>query len=151
MSDTFVASVAGETLLIQIGDGDDPEVFAHDCLINANRGFEVSAEMAVAQVANCTDPSKPHKTVRRTRSVDTRVPFSGMLHAASAKVWVDWAMSGQPKNIQVKQNLAGASGGWTAAGPYLLESFSVSGDPHEEQTCQGVLVQAAPPAVTANS
>lgn len=148
---SYVASLAGETLLVQIGDGADPEVFAHDCLINATRGFEVSAEMAVSQVANCSDPSAPHKTIRRTRSTDSRVPFSGMLHATSAKVWLDWAQGGQPKNIQVKQNVTGANGGWTAAGAYLLENFSVSGDPHEEQTCQGVLVQADQPTISANT
>lgn len=148
----YVSSLAGENLLVQIGDGGTPtETFAHDCLLNGQRALETSVEMAVSRVPNCTDPALPDKTIRRAKAVDHKITFSGMLHATSAKAWQDWADSGVAKNVRFKQNVSGANGGWQMAGSWLLENFTVTGEPHEEQTVQGTLVQADAQTVTANA
>lgn len=147
---SFVAMLTGENLLIQIGDGEEDETFAHDCLINGERSQEQSSEMSVIVVPRCDDPTQPGKTVRRKRSTDVGVSFSGMLHATSAKVWQDWAAGGA-KNIRVKQQGAGATGGWTRAGAFFLENFTLGGTALEGQTCSGRLVQADETTLTANA
>lgn len=148
---SYVANIVGEELLVQIGDGAVDEAFAHDCLINSERSVEGSSDVVTSVVPRCDDPSAPGKTVRRVRSTDTRVTFSGMLHATSALVWMQWQRAGTPKNIRVKQDVTGAAGGWLLAGSFLLENFSVSGTPHEEQSCTGTLVQADGTTLTANA
>ena len=45
MPDNYVEVVSGESILVQIGDGADPEVFAHDCLINGSRALNMTANV----------------------------------------------------------------------------------------------------------
>ncbi|MBX4159131.1 hypothetical protein K4A07_18585, partial [Lactiplantibacillus plantarum] len=89
MSDVFVSVVSGEDILVQLGDGASPEVFTHDCMINGSRGFNRTATTTDQQIPNCTDPSKPPKTMRRTDSTDSTISGEGLLHSASVLAWLN--------------------------------------------------------------
>lgn len=121
---SFVDVANGELILVQIGDGESPEVFAHDCLINSERGISLSASTVTNEVARCDDPSAPSKTTRAVQATDSSISGAGKMHSSSVKEFMDWLLSGRPKNIRVKHN---AVGKWQVAGSYLLTAFQVTG------------------------
>jgi len=142
---SFVDVANGELILVQIGDGATSEVFAHDCLINAERGISLSASTVTNEVPNCTDPSAPSKTMRAVQAIDSSVSGSGKMHSSSVKTWMDWLVSGEPKNIRVKHN---ETGKWQVAGSYLLTAFQVNGTPKTNAEVTVTLEQADAPTVS---
>lgn len=144
MTDTYVNAVSGEEILVQIGDGGDPEVFAHDCMINTDRSINLTATTSDQQIPNCTDPSKPPKTVRRIDSTDSTISGSGILHKDSVLVWAQR----RGKIINVRGRIAGAL---RVAGPYILTEFSITGTARQYSTASITLVQADEPEITADA
>lgn len=142
---SFVDVANGELILVQIGDGETVEAFAHDCLINGDRGVSLTASTITNTVPNCTDPSGPSKTQRSVDSVDSQITGSGKMHSSSVKTWMDWLLSGEPKNIRVKHN---ATGKWQLAGSYLLTSFQVNGTPKNNAEVSVTLEQADVPVTS---
>lgn len=133
----------GELILVQIGDGASPEVFAHDCLINAERGLNLTASTVTNEVANCTDPSAPSKTMRTVSAIDSSISGSGKMHASSVKTWQDRLVAGEAFNVRVK-----IAGSWQVAAPYVLTSFQVNGTPHTNAEVTVSLEQADAPTVS---
>lgn len=144
MPDAYVDVVSGEEILIQIGDGADPEVFAHDCMINASRSITLSASTRDQTIPNCTDPSKPDQTVRSVDALDSQISGDGKLHKASVKAWAD--RRGQIVNVRGR--IAGAL---RVAGPYILTEFAITGTAREFATAQITLVQAENPTISADA
>ncbi len=142
---SYVDVANGEHILVQIGDGESPEVFAHDCLINAERGITLSASTVTNEVPRCDDLSAPAKTVRAVQAIDSSISGSGKMHSSSLKTWMDWLLSGEPKNIRVKHNLAGK---WQVAGSYLLTSLQVTGTPKTNAEVSVTLEQADAPVTS---
>lgn len=143
MPDTYVSTVSGESILVQIGDGADPEVFAHDCLINGARSLNMTANVTEQTVPNCTDPSKPDKTVRRVDSTDSTISGDGKLHSSSTLTWLN--RIGTVLNIRVRQ-----AGVWRVAGEYILTEFNITGQAREYATASVTLVQADAPTISAD-
>ena len=142
MPDTYVSTVSGESILVQIGDGADPEVFAHDCLINGSRSLNMTANVTEQTIPNCTDPSKPDKTVRRVDSTDSTISGDGKLHSSSTLAWLNRV--GQTVNVRARQ-----AGVWQVAGAYILSEFSITGNAREYATASVTLVQADAPTISA--
>lgn len=142
---SFVDVANGELILVQIGDGESPETFAHDCLINADRSISLSANMITNVVPRCDDPSAPAKTMRAVESTDSSIGGGGKMHSSSVKTWMDWLLSGEPKNVRVKHN---ETGKWQLAGSYLLETFQVNGTPKTNAEVTVNLVQADTPTTS---
>jgi hypothetical protein len=124
---TDVAVVAGEQLLIQIGDGADPENFVHSCLINTTRDLTFKTNMTETEVADCTTPSNPAKIVRKAKSIDFTVSGAGKTDATSLYAFIQWWQSAAPKNCKIVQNLSGAAGGFTGTGQLILSQFKTGG------------------------
>lgn len=144
MSDVFVSVVSGEEILVQIGDGASPEVFAHDCMINGSRSFSRTASTTDQQVPNCTDPSKPPKTVRRVDSTDSTISGEGLLHSDSVLDWLNRV--GTTFNARVRK-----AGVFQVAAPYILTEFTLTGQAREYATASITMVQADEPDITAGS
>lgn len=143
MTDTFVNTVNGEEILVQIGDGEDPEVFAHDCLINAERGINRTASTRVLTVPNCTDPSKPDKTVRVADATDSVISGAGKLHRESVLPWMQRV--GKTVNVRVR-----VAGSWRVAGAYIVSAFNLTGAARDHATCSVTLEQADEPVINAD-
>ena len=143
MPDNYVEVVSGESILVQIGDGADPEVFAHDCLINGSRALNMTANVTEQTVPNCTDPSKPDKTVRRVDNTDSTISGEGKLHSSSTLTWLNRV--GQTVNVRARQ-----AGVWQVAGAYILSEFSITGQAREYATASVTLVQADAPTISAD-
>lgn len=144
MSDTYVDTVSGDEILVQIGDGADPEVFAHDCMINGSRAYTRTASTKDQRIPNCTDPSKPDKTVRSVDSTDSTISGDGLLHGSSTLAWLNRV--GKVVNCRVRK-----AGAFQVAGPYILTEFSITGTAREYATASVTLVQADEPTITAGA
>lgn len=145
---SYIDVANGENILVQIGDGATPEVFAHDCLINGDRAIAMTASTITNVVPNCTDPTAPSKTMRAVDATDSSISGGGKMHASSVKAWMDWHKAGTPKNVRVKNN---TSGSWQVAGSYLLTSFNVNGTPKTSAEVTITLEQADDYTVSAVS
>jgi len=144
MVDTYVDVVDGEKILVQLGDGGSPETFAHDCMINAERGFTRTASTITKSVPNCTDPSKPDKTTRVPDSTDSTIAGQGKVHSASVLAWL--GRVGKITNVRVRQ-----AGVWRVAGPYIVTSFAVTGTARNHATASIAMEQADEPTYTADT
>ena len=139
----YVEVVDGEKILVQIGNGADPEVFAHDCLINTGRSINLTASVSEQSIPNCLDPSLPDKIVRRVDSTDSNISGDGKLHSSSTLEWMQRV--GTTVNIRARQ-----AGVWRIAGAYIVSEFSITGTNREYATASVALVQADAPVIGAD-
>ncbi len=120
----------GEKLLVQIGDGNvspGPEVFAHDCLINTERGVEYQTQTQEEYLPDCEDlDAIPDRTVEVTGK-GVVITGSGIMHSSSWDEWFAWWKSGANKTVRVKENIPAADGGGTEEGQYKLTALSRTG------------------------
>ncbi|MDO1559825.1 phage tail tube protein [Brevundimonas sp. 2R-24] len=137
-----IQNVLGETFLIQIGDGAETEVFAHPALINTKRSINFSTNVESDELVDISDQSAPAQTVRRVRSTDLKVDGSGLIHGPALNEWVAWSLSGEVKNVKVTKTGAGASGGFTITGPFVLTGFQIDAERVKSAECQITLEQA---------
>jgi hypothetical protein len=146
-----VGIIAGELLLIQIGDGGGPEVFTHPCLINTTRGIAFSTNMTETEVPDCAQPSLPAKIVRKAKSIDFVLSGAGKVDAKSVLIYINWWQSALAKNALVTQNVTGAQGGWTGTGSLILKDFSLQGARGDYQDVTLTMVPASPFTWAANA
>ena len=121
-------TMSGRQLLVQISDGADPEVFAHDCLINTERGIAFASETNREMIPDCDDPDAPGWSEVTVSGQSATITGAGRLHTASVSEWFDWFTSGAAKNVRVLLNgvsLANGGGHW--AGAFKLTSWEVTG------------------------
>ncbi|MGQ2989519.1 phage tail tube protein [Brevundimonas sp.] len=141
MTDAYVNVVSGEAILVQIGNDADPQVFAHDCIINGSRALSLTTNTSEQTIPNCTDPSKPDKVVRRVDSTDSTISGDGKLHSDSVLAWLQ--RRGKIVDVRVRQ-----AGVWRVAGQYIVSEFTVTGQSKEFATASITLVQADDPEIT---
>ena len=142
----------GEKLLVQIGDGGDPEVFAHDCLINTERGVEYQTQTNEEYLPDCNDlDAIPDRTVEVTGK-GVVITGAGTMHSSSWDTWFEWWNSGEAKTVKVKENIPAADGGGTETGSYKLTALSRTGA-HKQNvtvsmtlTSDGAIVREVNPA-----
>lgn len=136
-----VKTMVGEKLLIQIGDGATPtEAFAHDCLINADRGIQMSSDQTDIVVPDCDDPSAPAWKELFKDGLSIQVSGGGVLHTSSLETFFNWFNSDDAKNVRVKFDVTGANGGGYIAVPMKLTAFSVNGSRKNNTTVDITLV-----------
>lgn len=131
-----IQPVFGYQLLIKVGDGETPEVFAHPALINTSRGITFSTSTETDELMDVSNHGAPAITVRRIRSKDVKIDGSGMIHAPDLPEYLAWAASGEIKNIEV------TIGGVVMRGPFVLTNFQVSADRVKTVEVQLTLEQA---------
>lgn len=141
----------GTQLLIKIGDGADPEVFAHSCTINAERGIQFSAETNDVSVPDCTDPELLAWVEREKRSLSATINGAGVLNGPDADAYFDWLADADPKNVKVVLNIPGADGGVIFSGAFHLTQFELSGTRGEKVNCTIRLESDGAITVAANS
>ena len=139
----YVEVVDGEKILVQIGDGAEPEVFAHDCLINTSRSISLTANVTEQSIPNCVNPSEADKIVRRVESTDSNISGEGKLHKSSTLPWMQRV--GKTVNVRARQ-----AGVWRIAGSYIVQSFEVTGQNRQFATASVNLVQADAPVISAD-
>lgn len=137
-----VKTMNGTKLLVQIGDGAESEVFAADCLINAERGIQFSSDTNEFVVPDCTNPDDPAWKETTKDGLSATITGGGMLHTASVETWFDWFRDADTKNIRIKVDVSAANGGGYWAGAFHLTGFEVSGNRNEKATVSVNLISS---------
>lgn len=118
----------GKQLLVQIGNGATPEVFAHDCLINTERGINFTSETNRETLPDCDNPEAAGWSVMNKSGLSATITGAGRLHTSSIKTFFSWYNSDEAKNVRVLLNgISLANGGGHWAGAFKLTAFDVTG------------------------
>lgn len=130
-----VDKMSGTALLVQIGDGGSPEAFAHDCLINTDRGIQNQSETNREVIPDCDNPDDPAWSTLYVDGLSSTITGAGMLHTTSLPDWDAWFRSGAGKNCRVLLNgVSLAKGGGYWAGSFKLTGYEVSGSRNASAT-----------------
>ena len=116
-----IVPLLGHEILVQIGNGADPEVFSHPVLINTSRSLAWSADVAAEALPDASDQSLPGKMTRRLKSWDFKIDGSGLLPSTDVDTFRDWLKSGEPKNVKAQ------TGDLTETNAMICTAFNISG------------------------
>ncbi|MBL4767633.1 MAG: hypothetical protein JKY94_07955 [Rhodobacteraceae bacterium] len=127
-----VDTMNGTKLLIQPGDGADPEVFANDCMINSERGIAFQVDTNEFIVPDCDNPSDPAWKEVTKDGLSATISGSGLLHTTSTEEWFGWLAQEDPRNIRIVIGVDVAKGGGYFEGSFHLVSFEITGNRGEK-------------------
>jgi hypothetical protein len=113
----------GTKLLVLVGDGASPEVFAAPCGLTT-QSFGLTAATNTTVLPDCADPELPAWEAKDISSLAAQITGSGVMAVESFDTWKDWFMSAAAKNAQVKLDNA-ALGHFS--GSWILSSFKLTG------------------------
>lgn len=139
---TQITPVIGHEVEILVGDGGDPETFAHPALVNTSRSISFTNNTESDELIDIDDQSAAAEVVRRTRSADVSISGAGMVHSSSVKEYADWALTGEAKNVKVN------FGNAVVSGPFILTQFEIGGERAKTTEAQITLEQAGACTVT---
>lgn len=108
-------------LLIEVGDGNSPEVFGNPCGLTS-KSFNGQAATNDTNVPDCDDPDAASWLERDVVSLTRDISGSGVLADEFLDVWDDWFESANTKNVRV------SLGDFQWTGAYLLTGFEITGD-----------------------
>lgn len=141
----LVKAMNGTSLLVQIGDGAGPEVFAHDCLINASRGIQFQSETNRETIPDCTTPDSPAWSSLSKDAFSATITGEGMLHTSSVETWFTWFNGDIAKNVRVLFNgVTLANGGGHFAGAFKLTGWEITGERNQKATVSVTLESDGP-------
>jgi predicted secreted protein len=127
-----VKHTRGVKLLLKVGDGAEPEVFAQYCSINAERGITFTATTNDVDIPDCEDPDLLAWVVREKASLSVSVTGSGTLNTPDVEDFFAWFNSPDAKNCKIIVDVAAADGGVTFTGAFHLTEFSLTGNRGEK-------------------
>lgn len=109
-------------LIVQVGDGADPEVFAFTCGANTF-GISLTNNLGENVVLDCDNPlDVPAVIVRHLESQDTSVTIAGMVTTEAWPTWREWSDGGTEKNIKLFLDESAANnGGYWILPAYLAD------------------------------
>lgn len=136
MTDTYAEHIGSENLLFLIqtsAPGVEPKVYGASCSINSNSKVDLSSQVYEGKRSNCTDPSKPAKTVRRVTGLDVKFTGSGMTDVASHRLLVQKWSQGAIIPGKIMQDTGEAATGWEVEGGWIIDSIGLGGEHREDQ------------------
>lgn len=123
---------SGVKLLLKIGDGASPEVFAQPCSINAERGIQFQGEENTFSLPDCDDPEKIAWVVSEIASLRVLASGGGLLNTPDLEDFFTWWKSGATKNCKLIMDVPSAKGGINFRGGFKLPNFEVTGNRGEK-------------------
>jgi predicted secreted protein len=112
------------TIYFKIGNGNSPETFTHDCIINSERGVQFQSQGQDVYLPDCSSPESPAWREHFKTGLSATVTGSGKADSASLAAMDTWFRGDTAKNAQV---WAEAQGNWEGA--WKLTQFQITGDP----------------------
>lgn len=113
----------GTKLLLLVGDGASPEIFAEPCGLTT-KSFNLSASTNTNLIPDCDDPEAPAWESTDINGISNTFAGNGVLSVESFNKWNAWFLSAQGKNMQVKLDHPDLG---YYAGNYKLTQFNLSG------------------------
>lgn len=143
---TAVKTARGVKLLLKVGDGNSPEIFAAFCTINAARGISFTAAMNEFNIPDCTDPDLIGWLAREKVSLSVGVTGAGILNTPDVQEFFDWWSGEDSKNCHIVVDVPSVDGGVIFEGAFHLTEFGITGDRGAKQ--EATLTLASDGAVT---
>ncbi|BBF93381.1 phage tail tube protein [Blastochloris tepida] len=119
-------TAAATKLIILLGNGASPEVFAAPCGL-VSKGISFAAASGETTVPDCDNPDAPAWVERVVQSLSATVTGEGVLAFESLEIWNAWFFSGLAKTCRIKLDLPGAVGGGYFFAPFILSQFQING------------------------
>lgn len=123
-----VKSARGVKLVLKVGDGMSPEVFAAKCSINAARGITFSSTTNEFPDINCDDPDAVAFVLTEKVNLSAKISGAGICNTPDVQGFFDWIVSPDSKNCQVVLDVPSADGGVIFEGAFQLTEFALTGD-----------------------
>lgn len=120
----------GTKLLILVGDGASPEVFAQPCGLTTT-GIDFSSSTNTTLIPDCDDPEAPAWEAKDVNGLSASVTGTGVMAVESFDIWNDWFSSAAAKNCHVKLDNA-SLGYWS--GQFILTGLKYGGTRGEKVT-----------------
>lgn len=130
-----VKHARGVKLVLKVGNGAGPEVFAALCSINAARGIAFSSSTNDFNIPDCSDPEQIAWVVREKDGLSAQITGAGLLNTPDVQEFFDWLTSPDSKNCQVVVDVPSADGGVIFQGAFHLTDFDITGDRGAKQEC----------------
>lgn len=106
-------------LILQLGNGADPEVFAFTCGANTF-GITLTNNLGENTILDCDNPlDVPAAITRHLESQDTSATIAGMVTTEAWPEWRGWADTGAIKNLKMLLDESAANNG----GFWILPAF----------------------------
>jgi predicted secreted protein len=115
--------IAGTKLLLLVGDGASPEVFAEPCGLTT-KSFDLAASTNTTVLPDCDDPEAAAWEATDINALSASGSGTGVMAAESFSKWNDWFLSTEGKNMQIKLDHADLG---YYAGSFKLTSFKLAG------------------------
>lgn len=113
-------------LIIQLGNGGNPEEFAFTCGANTF-GVTLTNNLGEVLALDCDSPlDLPAAITRHLESQDTSVSISGTVARKAWSTWRGWADDGLAKNIKMMLDESAADGGGHWIVPAILQQLELS-------------------------
>jgi len=116
----------GTSLLILVGDGASPEVFAQPCGLTNNK-VSVKAAANSTVVPFCDDPAAAAWDTKDVTSLSLSATGAGVMAVESFSVWNDWALNGTTRNVQIKIDDGKGNFLGYYSGSFILTAFNLTG------------------------
>jgi len=129
-------------LLIEFGDGGDPEDFAFNCSINTNREFTIEGQAIEQTDPNCVDPDAAAWVGRVIDTLSAGVTGEGTMDPISWGALRDRMLEAEAFNVRITLDLPGAQGGGYFSGSYVMTSLGVAKEGRGFVTCSVALQSA---------
>ena len=128
--------LAGTKLLILVGNGNSPEVFAAPCGLTT-RTFDLAASTNSTLIPDCDDPEAPAWEAKDVNALSATVTGSGVMATESFDIWNNWFMGADSKHLQIKVDDI-TLGYWS--GSFILTSLKFGGQRGQKITIDISLV-----------
>lgn len=116
----------GTALMILVGDGGSPEVFATPCGLT-NNNFSLTASTSSTVIPFCDDPAAAAWESKDISSLAAQVSGSGVMATESFPDWNDWFLGGISRNAQIKIDDGKGHFVGHYEGAFILSSFKLTG------------------------
>lgn len=117
----------GQLLQIRVDNGlaGTNQAYAHPCMINAARGFDITSSGQDENIPDCADPGALSYTTHTKAALSATITGGGILDATNYAAFHAWMITDDPKTIKVDLN--GTVGG-IATGPFKLTQLGITGN-----------------------
>lgn len=136
-------TISGTKIIVQVGDGASPEVFAAPCGLTT-RGFNRTANTNDVVVPDCTDEDAMAWVENDVVSLQAGVTGSGVLDTDALDVWDDWFQSGELRNCRIVVDVPLAQNGRHYAGAFRLTNFNMTGERGSKAQVEVTLASSGP-------
>jgi hypothetical protein len=92
--------LAGTKLLLLLGNGASPEVFAEPCGLTT-KGWEMAASTNTNLIPDCDDPEAPAFESTDINGISGNASGNGVMAVESYSVWRTWFLSAAGKNMRI--------------------------------------------------